>query len=101
MQIEGLIHFKSSIDKAIASLYFLRISNNLCSSSSFIADDIITGFTFFGPKKEYFKCLGNSFSVNLLNLFLFLFPSLHCYLIFLYCSYSNLRLFSLNQNWKS
>ena len=64
MQIEGLIHFKSSTDQAIASLYFLRISINLCSSNSVNAADVITGFAFSGPKKAYFKCLGNSFKVN-------------------------------------
>ena len=28
------------------------------------AANITTGFTFSGPKKAYFKCLGNSFKVN-------------------------------------
>ena len=64
MQIKGLIPFKSSIDQAIASLYFMRISNSLCPSSSFNAADIIIGFTFSGSKEAYFKCLGNSFKVN-------------------------------------
>ena len=64
MQIEGLIPFKSSIDQAIASLYFLRISNSLCSSCSVNTADIITGFAFSGSKKAYFKCLGNYFKVN-------------------------------------
>ena len=64
MQIEGLIPFKSSTNQAIASLYFLRISNSLCSSSTVNAADIITGFAFSGPKKAYFKCQGNSFKVN-------------------------------------
>ena len=64
MQIEGLIPFKSSIDQAIASLYFPRISNNCCSSSSINAADIITSFAFSGSKKAYFNCLGNSFKVN-------------------------------------
>ena len=98
MQIEGLIPFKSSTDKAIASLYFLRISNSFCSSSTVNAVDIITGFAFSVPKKEYFKCLGNSFKVNL---FLFLLPFLHCCLIILYCSHSNLRLLLLNHIWNS
>ena len=47
MRIEGLIPFKSSIDQGIASLYFLRISNNFCSSSSVNEVEIITGFAFF------------------------------------------------------
>ena len=64
MQIEGLIPFKSSTDQAVASLYFMRISNSFYSSSSFNAADIITGFSFSSPKKAYFKCLGNSFKVN-------------------------------------
>ena len=64
MQIERLISSKSFTDQAIASLYFLRISNSLCSSSKVNAVDIITSFTFSGPKKAYFKCLGNSFKVN-------------------------------------
>ena len=64
MHIEGLILFKSSIDQAIASLYFLRVSNNFCSSSSVNVAEIITDFSFFGSEKAYFKCLGNSFKVN-------------------------------------
>ena len=64
MQIEGLIPFKYSIDQAIASLYLLRISNSFCSSRFVNAVEIITGFTFLGFKKAYFKCLGNSFKVN-------------------------------------
>ena len=64
MQIEELIPFKSSIDQAIASLYFLRISNSFCYSSLVNAVEIMTGFAFFGSKKAYFKCLGNSFKVN-------------------------------------
>ena len=64
MQIEGLIPFRSSIDQAIVSLYFLRISSGFYSSSSFNAADIITIFAFSSPKKAYFKCLGYSFKVN-------------------------------------
>ena len=62
MKIEGL--FKSSTYQAISSLYFLRISSSLYSSSTVNVADIITCFTFSGPKKAYFKCLGNSFKVN-------------------------------------
>ena len=64
MQIEGHIPFKSSIDQAIASLYFLKISNSFCSSSSVNAVEIKTSFAFSGSKKAYFNCLGNSFKVN-------------------------------------
>ena len=64
MPIEGLIPFKYSIDQAIASLYFLRISNSLCSSISVNAAEIITCFAFSGSKKAYFNYLGNSFKVN-------------------------------------
>ena len=53
--MEGLIHFKSSIDHAIASLYFLRVSSSFCSSGSVNAAEIITGFAFSGSKKAYFK----------------------------------------------
>ena len=63
MKIEGLIPFKSSIDQEIASLYLMRISNSLCSSSSFNAANIITCFAFSGSKKAYFKCLGTCFKV--------------------------------------
>ena len=55
MQIEGLIPFKFSIDQAIDSLYFLRISSSLCSSCSINATDIIIGLAFSGSKKAYFK----------------------------------------------
>ena len=55
MQIKGLIPFKSSIDQAIVSLYFLRVSSSFCSSGSINATEIITGFAFFGSKKAYFK----------------------------------------------
>ena len=63
MQIEGLIPFKSSIDQAIASFYFMRISNSFCYSSSVSAVEI-TSFSFSGFKKAHFKCLGNSFNAN-------------------------------------
>ena len=64
MQIEGLMPFKSSIDQAIASLYFLRISSSLCYSSSVNVADIIIGFAFSGSKKAYFNYLGSYFKVN-------------------------------------
>ena len=83
MKIEGL--FKSSTYQAISSLYFLRISSSLYSSSTVNVADIITCFTFSGPKKAYFKCLS----------------SLHSNLIFLYYSHSNLRLTLLNHFWNS
>ena len=55
MQMEGLIPFKSSMDQAIASLYFLRVSSSFCSSGLVNADEIITSFAFSGSKKAYFK----------------------------------------------
>ena len=71
MQMEGLIPFKSSIDQAIISLYFLRISNSCCSLGLINAADIITSFAFSSSKKAYFNCLGNSFKVNPLEIFFF------------------------------
>ena len=100
MQIKGLIPFKSSIDQAIASLYLLRISSSLCSSSSVNAANIITGFAFSDSKKHTSNVWVIPSRLTLLNLFLFLLPSLHC-CIFLGCSHSHLRLFLLNQNWNS
>ena len=55
IQIEGLIPFKSSIDQGIASLYFLRISNSFCSSSSVNSAEMMTGLVFSGCKKAYLK----------------------------------------------
>ena len=68
MLIEGLIHFKSFTDQAMASLYFMRILINLCSFSSIKSADMIIGFDFSTPKKAYFRCLGNSFRLNPLEL---------------------------------
>ena len=51
MQIEGLIHFKSSTEQAIASLYFLRIFISFSSLSSVNSIAIITGLDFLAPKK--------------------------------------------------
>ena len=42
MKIEGLIPFKSSIDMAMASLYFMRILISLCSFSTIKTAAIIT-----------------------------------------------------------
>ena len=55
MQIEGLIPLRSSIDQAIALLYFLRIFNRCCSSFIVNVADIINGFAFSGSKKAYFR----------------------------------------------
>ena len=82
MQIEGLIPFKYFIDQAIASLYFLKISNSFCYSSSVNVAKIITGFTFSGSKKAYFKCLGNSFKVNPSELVFVSFSSSSLLLVF-------------------
>ena len=62
--MEGLIPFKSSIDQAMAPLYFLRISNNLRSLCYVKSADIITGLDFSASRKAYFKCLGNSFIIK-------------------------------------
>ena len=51
MQIEGLIPFKSSIDQAIASLYFLKIPSSFYSFSFVKSIVIIIGFYFSAPKK--------------------------------------------------
>ena len=64
MQIEELVPFKSSIDQAIASLYFLRVSISFCSLSSVKLVAIIIGFDLSAPKKAYFRCLGSSFEIN-------------------------------------
>ena len=55
MKIEGLIPFKSFIDQASASLYFLRVSSSFCSSGSINVAKIITGLAFSDSKKAYFK----------------------------------------------
>ena len=55
MQIEGLIPLRSSIDQAIASLYFLIILSGCCYSFLFSVVDIITGFSTSGSKKAYFR----------------------------------------------
>ena len=64
MQIERLIPFKSYTDQAIAPLYFFRISNSFCSLCFVKSVDIITGLNFLASRKEYFKCLGNSFIIK-------------------------------------
>ena len=61
---EGLIPFKSFIDQAIASLYFLRVSSSFCSFSLVNPAEMINGFPFSGCKKAYFKCSGNSLSIK-------------------------------------
>ena len=67
MQIEGLIHFKTSTDQAITSLYFLRICSSFFSFSSVKLAVMITALS--APKKAYFKCLGSSFRINPPKLF--------------------------------
>ena len=64
MQIEGLIPLRYSMDQAITSLYFLRVSSSLCSSSLVSPFAMMTGFPFSGCKKAYFKCSGNSLRIN-------------------------------------
>ena len=53
--MDELIPFKYSIDQAIASLYFLRVSSSLCSLDSVNAAEIITSFALSGSKKTYFN----------------------------------------------
>ena len=69
MKIKGLIPFKSSINQAMASLYFLRIMINFCSFSFIKPAAMIASNALLAPKKEYFKCLGNSFRINPSELF--------------------------------
>ena len=64
MKIDGLIPFKSSIDQAISSLCFLRMSISFYSLSSVKSAAIITGSDFSAPKKTHFKFFGNSFRIN-------------------------------------
>ena len=64
MQIDGLIPFKSSIDQAMASLYFLRILISLCSISTIKSAAMITGYALSAHKKAYLRCLGNSLRIN-------------------------------------
>ena len=69
MQIEGLIPFKSSIDQAMASLYFLRILISFYSFSTVKSAAMITSCALSAPKKTYFKCLGHSLRISLSELF--------------------------------
>ena len=56
-----MLHLKSST-------YFMRIFISFSSLSSIKSSAIITGLDFSAPKKAYFKCLGNSFKINPLEL---------------------------------
>ena len=82
--------------QAIASLYFLKISYNLCSSYSVNAADIITGFAFSGSNKAYFKCLGNSFKVNPFELVYVYFASSSLLLVFSVLFSFKLKVVSFN-----
>ena len=64
MEIEGLIPFKSSIDQAMASLYFHRILTSFYSFSTFKSVSMITGCAFSAHKKAYLRCLGNSLRIS-------------------------------------
>ena len=64
MQIEGLSLFKSSIDQAMASLYFLRTLINLWSFSIVKLATMIVGCALLAHKKAYLRCLGNSLRIN-------------------------------------
>ena len=100
MQIEGLIPFKSSIDQAITSLCFLRISNSFCSSCSINATNIKTGFAFFGCKKAYFKRQSNSFKVNPSELVSVSFASSSFLLVFFVLFSFKLKTVSFNSQLK-
>ena len=63
MQIEELIHFKSSTDQAMTSLYFLRILISFFSFSTIKSATMIIGCALSALKKAYFKCLGNSLRI--------------------------------------
>ena len=69
IHIDGLISFRSSIDQAIASLFFQRISTTFCSFSvdKFVA--IIISFDLSSSRNTYFRCLGNSFKISPLEIF--------------------------------
>ena len=83
MHIEGLIFFKSSIDQAIASLYFLRISNNFCSSSSVNDAEIMTGFAFLVARRHTSNVQAILLESNPLSLCLLQQHSLHnCWIFF-------------------
>ena len=62
--MEGPIPFKYSIDQAMVSLYFLRISNSFFDLSSVKSANVITSLDFLASRKAYFKCLGNSFKIK-------------------------------------
>ena len=56
MQIEGLVPFKSSIDQAMTSLYFMRTPVSFYSFSTVKSVAMITGYDLSAPKKAYFRC---------------------------------------------
>ena len=64
MQIDGLVPFKSSIDQAMASLYFLRILISFCSISTIKSVAMIKSYALSAPKKTYLRCLGNSLRIK-------------------------------------
>ena len=74
MQIDGLILLKSSIDQAIASLCFLRISTTSFFFSIVKSATMIVGLDFSSPGKAYFKCLGFSFRISPSELFSTFYP---------------------------
>ena len=80
MQIGGLIPFKSSIDQAMASLYFMRIPISFCSFSTVKSVAMITACALLALKKAYLQCLGSFFRINPSELFS------------TYCSFSSLLL---------
>ena len=93
MKIEGLMPLRSSIDQAITSLYFLRIFNSFCSSSSVNAANITLVLPFLVLRKHTSDDWAILSISTPLYLFLVLLLSFPCYMIFLYCFQSNSRLF--------
>ena len=76
--------FKSFIDLAIASLYFLRVSSSFCSSDSINATKIIIVLLFLVLRNHTLIDCVIPLRLTLMSLFLFLLLSVH-YCIFLYC----------------
>ena len=64
IHMEGLIPLKSSIDQAMVSLCFLRISGCFFSLCFVKLADIIIGLDFSASRKAYFKCSSNSFRIK-------------------------------------
>lgn len=64
MQIEGLITLIYFILHAKTYILSFSISSNLCSISSFIYADMVTGLVSPSPKRGYLTWLGNFFNTS-------------------------------------